>query len=103
MALKAQSEKQIISTLCNALYDFDPNKVRELLLEIIHPDALCRYFHPIGDVKPELLYNKLYAPLYTALPDFERREIICVAGSDDDGNSWAVSYTHLTLPTICSV
>ena len=88
MALKAQSDKQIILTLCNALYDFDPNKVQELLSEIIHPDALCRYFHPIGDVKPERLYSKLYAPLYTALPDFERREIICIAGSDDDGTSW---------------
>ena len=88
MALKAQSDKQIISTLCNALYDFDPNKVQELLSEIIHPDASCRYFHPIGDLKPDLLYKKIYAPLYIALPDFERREIISVAGSDEDGNSW---------------
>ena len=30
-------------------------------------------------------------------------EILCVAGIDGNGQSEPVSYTHLTLPTICSV
>ena len=85
---KPQSDKQVISILCDAQYDFMPNKLQKLLSENIHPDALCRYFHPIGDVKTDLLYDKVYIPLHLALPDFERRDIICVAGIDDDGISW---------------
>ena len=88
MKTKPQSDKQVISILCDAQYDFIPHKLQKLLSENIHPDALCRYFHPIGDVKTDLLYDKVYIPLHLALPDFERRDIICVAGIDDDGVSW---------------
>ena len=69
MKTKPQSDKQVISILCDAQYDFIPHKLRKLLSENIHPDALCRYFHPIGDVKTDLLYDKVYIPLHLALPD----------------------------------
>ena len=88
MAISTLSDKYIISTLCDVLYEFDKDKLQKLLSKIIHPAALCRYFHPIGDVKPENLYKSIYAPLFKAMPDFERRDIICIAGIDDNRNSW---------------
>ena len=35
--------------------------------------------HPFGDVAADQIYDKLFAPLHYALPDVERRDIICLS------------------------
>ncbi len=80
--------KQITFTLCEALYDFEPDKTKKIIYEVIHPKAICRYFHPLGDIETSALYEKVYAPLFYAFPDFEMRTSIYISGYDDNAEHW---------------
>ncbi|MGB1180638.1 MAG: ester cyclase [Candidatus Puniceispirillaceae bacterium] len=86
--------KATIKTLSSALYDFDEMSVRKLLDRLISDTAICRFFHPVGDVLPGQLYDRVFAPLVNAMPDVERRDIICIAGEDQQGRNWVGCAGH---------
>ncbi len=46
------------------------------------PDAVCHFSHPLGDVSGAALYDEVFAPLLSAFPDMERRDIISASGTD---------------------
>ena len=80
-----QHNKSIIKILCKSLYDFDEQAVRDTLKNLFRDDAVCHYSHPFGDLSRDQLYEGVFAPLAGAFPDVERRDIICIAGADQDG------------------
>ena len=79
--------KATIKTLSSALYDFDEMSIRKLLDRLISDTAICRFFHPVGDMLPGQLYDRVFAPLVNAMPEVERRDIICIAGEDQQAGT----------------
>lgn len=89
-----QHNKSIIKILCKSLYDFDEQAVRDTLKNLFRDDAVCHYSHPFGDLSRDQLYEGVFAPLAGAFPDVERRDIICIAGADQDGAEWVGCAGH---------
>ncbi len=71
------------------MYDFSESGMRDALIEIIAPDALIHHCFPFGDMNgPCEFYDKVFANLYRAWPDLERRDYILTAGPTPEGNYW---------------
>ena len=86
--------KTAIEGLCEALYDFDEQAVRAILGHLLSADAACHFSRPIGYVESSHLYDAVFSPLRFALPDLERRDMICIAGSDHDKAAWVGCAGH---------
>jgi len=81
--------KALIATLRAAMYDFDEAGVRAALGSVCAPEVLFRLCHPFGDLTGvEAFYDAVYAGLFKAWPDLERRDTIVIAGPDEFGNDW---------------
>ncbi|MBU3034092.1 ester cyclase [Tritonibacter mobilis] len=81
--------KALIASLRAAMYDFDEAGVRAALASVCAPDVLFRFCHPFGDLTGvEDFYDAVYAGLFKAWPDLERRDTIVIAGPDESGNDW---------------
>ena len=81
--------KTLIAPLRAAMYDFDAAGVRAALGSLCAPDVLFRFCHPFGDLTGvEAFYDAVYAGLFKAWPDLERRDTIVIAGPDEFGNDW---------------
>ena len=85
MTLIHQQNKSAVKVFCKSLYNFDGKAVQSILHEMLARDAVCHLCHPFGDVAADQIYDKLFAPLNHAMPDLERRDIICLSGTDQDG------------------
>ena len=84
-----QANKQRLSLLRSALYDFEPGPVRKTLGEIFDRDAAVRLAYPFEDLDgPEGLFEKAFAPLQQAIPDLERRDTIVIAGTTPAEDDW---------------
>ncbi|VCU61533.1 FIG01073484: hypothetical protein [Tritonibacter mobilis] len=81
--------KALIAPLRAAMYDFDAAGVRAALGSVCAPDVLFRFCHPFGDLTGvDAFYDAVYAGLFNAWPDLERRDTIVIAGPDEFGNDW---------------
>lgn len=81
--------KALIAPLRAAMYDFDEAGVRAALGSLCAPGAVFRFCHPFGDLTGgEAFYDAVYAGLFKAWPDLERRDTIVIAGPDEFGNDW---------------
>lgn len=89
-----QENKVAVRKLCRQLYDFDEKSVRATLASLMARDSVCHFFHPFGDLTGEQLYDRVFAPLVAALPDVERRDVICIAGADEGGQNWVGCAGH---------
>ena len=94
MTLIYRQNKSIIKAFCKTLYDFDEKAVRRILGEMLSHDAICHLCHPFGDIAAHQIYDKLFAALHYALPDVERRDIICISGSDQNAANWVGCAGH---------
>ncbi|MYG61010.1 MAG: ester cyclase [Acidimicrobiales bacterium] len=84
-----RGNQALLSPLRTALYDYDPTGVQAALRALFAPDAAVRLTHPFEDLDgPDGLYDEALAPLVAAWPDLERRDYICIAGSDPGGHQW---------------
>lgn len=80
--------KQFISNFRTALYDCDPSVLKSQLRDVFAPDCEIHLACPFEDLAgPDALYEKVYKPLLTAVPDLERRDFIVMAGQAN-GESW---------------
>ena len=80
--------REFIGGFRDALYNLDPARLQEQLLELFCPDALIQLAHPLGTlIGPQALHDKVYGPLIQAIPDLERRDYIVMAGPDE-GENW---------------
>jgi hypothetical protein len=62
--------------------NFAEAPVRRCLKAVFSHNADIQLGHPFGRLcGPEALYDTAYAPLFAALPDLERREMIVMAGT----------------------
>jgi len=81
--------KALIAPLRAAMYDFDEAGVRAAFASVCAPDVLFRFCHPFGDLTGvDAFYDAVYAGLFKAWPDLERRDTIVIAGPDEFGNNW---------------
>lgn len=88
MTCAATEAKAVIAPLRAAMADFAEAPVRAALTECAG-EAIFRLAHPLGTVTgAEAVYDMALAPLFRALPDLERRDLIVIAGPDDHGALW---------------
>jgi len=81
--------KALIRPLLRALYDYEPDAVRNELRRIFHRDAEVHLACPFEDLDgPDGLYAKAFVPLHKAIPDLERRDTIFMAGQSLTGLNW---------------
>lgn len=69
--------------------NFSADAVQEAMLDLFAPDAVIRLCHPFGvlDGPAAFLQNSLL-PLFAALPDLERRELILIAANTPKKEAW---------------
>ena len=81
--------KSLLEPLRAAQRDFEEGAVRAALFDLCAPGARFRHCHPFGDIQgPDAFYDAAYAPLFTAMPDLERRDWIVIAGPTEHGGHW---------------
>jgi predicted ester cyclase len=81
--------KAVLAPFAAAAKDFAEAPVRAAVDKAIAPDALVRMCHPVGDLTGgQAWYDEVYAPLLTAMPDLERRDLIVLAGTTPEGQDW---------------
>lgn len=83
-----------LTPLRRAMADFSQKGVRSTLADLLSGDAIVRLFHPLGDISGQAYYDTVYAPLFAAMPDLERRDLIVVDGIDADGGQWVGCMGH---------
>ena len=63
--------------------------VRRAMEAVFAPDAKLQLFHPIGELNgPEAYWSQCIEPLFTAMPDLERRDMIVLSGTTKEGEDW---------------
>ncbi len=83
------AHKALMAPLRSAMSDFTEAGVRQALDGLLSPDSLVHMCHPFGDVVgPQAFYESVFAPLFTAVPDLERRDTIVMAGLTEEGADW---------------
>ena len=81
--------KAAIEPLRKAMYDFDKDGVKAALADLVVPDATIHMPFPFGDLEgPEAFFQTCYAPLFSAMPDLERRDWIVMGGRTEHGDNW---------------
>lgn len=80
--------KQRLSRLRGAMSEFSEADVRAALSDLLTDHAVARLSHPFGDMPGTDLYDTAFVPLFAAMPDLERRDLIVLGGSDGDGAQW---------------
>lgn len=81
--------KATIAPLRQALATADAASLRGALAAGFSPDAKLHLCHPFGDLTgPDALHDRAFAPLLTAMPDLERRDMIVLAGATPEGQDW---------------
>lgn len=72
-----------------ALADFEPGAVRAVMDALFHPEATFKICHPFGTLSgPEAYFETCLMPLYGAMPDLERRDLIRLTGRTAQGLDW---------------
>lgn len=81
--------KASIAPLFKALQMASRDTLEPALTAAFAPDARVRLCHPLGDVTgADGLYDRALGPLLAAMPDLERRDMIVLAGTTPEGQSW---------------
>jgi len=87
--------KRALASLRQAQYDFEPAQVQAALRSAFLPGATVRLAHPFEDLDgADGLFHRVYRPLYAALPDLERRDLIVIAGPSATGADWVGCCGH---------
>lgn len=72
-----------------AMANFNEPQVRAALAELFAEDATFHMCHPLGDFNgAEAWYDGCFAGLFSAIPDLERRDWICIPGETELGDIW---------------
>ena len=72
-----------------AMANFDPATVGSVMKTLFASDAVLKMCHPFGTlVGADALAQTCLLPLYKAMPDLERRDMIVLAGTTPEGAHW---------------
>jgi predicted ester cyclase len=86
--------KQTIGKLRSALYDCDVTRLKSQLHEVFAAECDIHLTFPFEDIAgPDELFEGVYQPLLTAVPDLERRDFILMAG-EANGDNWVGCAGH---------
>ncbi len=89
-----QYNKQLVGKFRAALYDCDPQALKNQLHEVFASDCEIHLAYPFEDLDGiDALLEQAYQPLLTALPDLERRDLILMAG-ESNGENWVGCAGH---------
>ena len=81
--------KACLGAYQQATATFDPSNVKAALQSTFAADAVLHMCHPFGDLAgPQAFYHTCLAPLHQAMPDLERRDLIVMAGTSEEGQYW---------------
>lgn len=84
--------KARLATFRAATASFEGGAVRSAIADLFAGDARLHLCHPFGDLSGgAALFDRCYAPLLTALPDLERRDMILLAGTTPEGEDWVAA------------
>jgi predicted ester cyclase len=79
--------KLLIAEFAASLYDCDEARLRDQLQKTFAPNCQIHLAFPFEDLDgPDNLIETGYLPFLNAIPDFERREFIRMAGNSDQEN-----------------
>lgn len=80
--------KSRIKNYQSATASFTKPAVKAAIADLIAPDAQVRMCHPFGPLTGATFYDDCLDPLFRAMPDLERRDMIVVAGTTPQGQDW---------------
>ena len=81
--------KRILTPYCHATETFEATAVQSALSDSFGADAAIKMCHPFGTIiGPGAFYDACLAPLFAALPDLERRDMIVMAGTTAEDQAW---------------
>ena len=81
--------KKVIAPFAKAASGCSPQMLRQALVQVMSADADIHLCHPFDDLTgPSALFETAYLPLYEAMPDLERRDMIVLAGTTPEGEDW---------------
>lgn len=79
--------KEFIKQFRMALYDCDIATLKNQLREVFAPECAIHLAHPFEDLNgSDALFEDVYLPLMTAIPDLERCDFIVMAGEASRSN-----------------
>ncbi len=82
-----QRNKQLVGRYRKALYDCSEGALKVELEQLFAPDSQIHLSYPFEDLDgPGELYQTVFQPLITSIPDLERRDFIVIAGPAETGN-----------------
>jgi len=88
-AMTPEELKTLFTPYRLSMESFELVSALEEAQQLITDDAIIRMCHPFGDISGvKAFFNNCYAPLHTAMPDLERRDMIMLAGTTPEGQAW---------------
>jgi predicted ester cyclase len=83
------SAKTLITPLRKAMSEFELAPVQSILSKIFNEGAKIHLAHPFETLPSVAAYlDQALLPLFTAIPDLERRDTIVIEGQSDNGSTW---------------
>ncbi len=81
--------KAVVAPFRKAMETATTDGTRAALDSMLVPEASIHMCHPFGGLAgPAQLWQACCAPLLTAIPDLERRDMIVLAGTTPEGQDW---------------
>jgi predicted ester cyclase len=81
--------KQIVSDYFKATSSFSETEVRSALTSSFTDSVALKIAHPFGTLTGhDAFYENCLSPLFEAMPDLERRNMIVMAGTTPEGQYW---------------
>lgn len=81
--------KQALALFRAALYDYDYDKLKHIIIDIFAEGILIQFCHPFETLSGRsALLDEIYVPLVKAIPDLERRDTIMMAGDSNHSSQW---------------
>ena len=82
-----QQNRQFLDKFRTAFYHADTTVIPQQLRDIFAAECVIHLTFPFEDLTgPDALYAQVYQPLFTAIPDVERRDFIVLAGASNAAN-----------------
>ncbi|MCR9078946.1 MAG: ester cyclase [Hyphomonadaceae bacterium] len=87
--MQAQALKTLLKPFRTAAETADLTSVRGELQALLAADAKVQMCHPFATLSgADAFVDTCYAPLLSAMPDLERRDMIVMAGTTPEGQDW---------------
>ena len=89
MSIDHAAHRHLLDPLRSALRNADLTGAEQAVASLFSTTANIHLFSPIeNQLSPQTLATGLWGPLFTALPDLERRDLIVMSGPSDHSDSW---------------